>query len=134
MRNHPSRPIRFPEYERYRQAQRNQVAQQPNSKFQERAQSIATKKCKPFAERGIILNNLPPHSIVPRIIDQQQWNHFIRVHPMYDEELVKEFYANMYHAVYHEGYTIVVRRVTVRISPENICAYHQVPSASRTRL
>ena len=127
MRNHPSRPISFPEWERFRTQEKNQAARRVNPKHAERTNRIATKRCKPFAERGIILDNLPPHSIVPRIIEQQQWSHFIRVHPLYDEELVKEFYANMNPPVYNERYTVVVRGRTVRISPEDICAYHQTP-------
>ena len=127
MRNHPSRPISFPEYERYRTNQRDRVAKLPNSDAKKRARQIENKKCKPFAERGIILDNLPPHSLVPAIINQHGWNHFIRVPTMYDEELVKEVYANMYPPVYHERYMVMVKGVLVRISIDDICAYHWVP-------
>ena len=127
MRNHPSRPISFPEYERYRTNQRNQAARLLNSEAKKRARQIENKKYKPFAERGIILDNLPPHSQVPTIVNQHGWNHFIRGPTMYDEELVKEFYANMYPPVYHERYTVIVKGIPVRISIDDICAYHHVP-------
>ena len=127
MRNHPSKPFSFPEWESHRTNRRNQLARLPNPDHQNRRHRIETRPCKPFAERGIILDNLPPHSNVRAIINNHGWNHFIREPPVYDEELVKEFYANMNPPVYHERYTVMVRGATVRISIDDICRYHRVP-------
>ena len=127
MRNHPSRPINFPVYARYRQHEKDQAARRPNPEHRARKIKMAEKRCKAFGERGINLTGLPPHSLVPAIVEQQGWGHFIRRPPMYDEELVKEFYANMNPPVYHERYTVIVRGTPVRISIDDIAAYHHVP-------
>jgi len=127
MRNHPSRAINFPEYAQYRPREKNAIARQPHPKFRNRKERIADRGCKAFAERGINLAGLPQDSLVPAIIDQQGWSHFIRRPPMYDEELVKDFYACMNPPVYHERYTVIVRGTPVHISIDDIAAYHQVP-------
>jgi hypothetical protein len=127
MRNPPGQHFSFPEWEGYRNAKKDKTARLPNPKHGERRQRIEERPCNPFGERGILLDNLPHTSNVQAIINNHGWNHFIREPPMYDEELVKEFYANMNPPVYHERYTVMVRGVAVRISIDDICRYHRVP-------
>ena len=127
MRNPPGQHFSFPEWESYRTSKKDKLSRLPNPKHGERRQRIEDKPCNPFGERGIILDNLPHHSHVRAIINNHGWNYFIREPPMYDEELVKEFYDNMNPPVYHERCTVMVRGATVRISIDDICAYHRVP-------
>ncbi|KAJ9545595.1 hypothetical protein OSB04_025302 [Centaurea solstitialis] len=122
MRTHPSKQLKFPEYDRLKPRQKR-----VNLDAEVRREKMVEKKCNLLEGRGIKLATLPAASRVSTIIDQQHWGHFIRTPPMYDEELVREFYANMIPAVYHEQFVVMVRGVQVRINIDDIATYHQVP-------